>query len=89
MEKEFEKLSLDENKNFNPNFNDYTIKAASGSLENVLLPDIKDIVYLNSKNNLKVLEIDEKKLLSFYDYENKIIDFTVWIIRRITVYYFI
>jgi hypothetical protein len=41
-----------------------------------LLPDVKDLVYLNSKNNINSLNIDEKKLISFYDNDNKIIDFT-------------
>ena len=75
MEKDLEKLSL-EDKKFNPNFMNYQIKSSSSSIEDVFLPDVKDLVFLNSKNNIKALNIDEKKLNSFYDYDNKIIDFT-------------
>jgi len=75
MEKDLEKLSL-EDKNFNPNFRNYQIKSSSGTIEDVFLPDVKDLVFLNSKNNIKSINIDEKKLNSFYDYDNKIIDFS-------------
>ena len=75
MEKDLEKLSL-EDKTFNPNFIKYQIKSSSSSIEDVILPEVKDIVFLNSKNNINSLNIDEKKLISFYDNDNKIIDFT-------------